>query len=175
MTRTRTYPKTLLAAAAVAMLAACSDSAPDSAAAARPPVSKAEVTEVVLSPSGLPVGLLEGRVTRTSGVVDVSNVRILVRSDGTGAVGFGGGHDGGGGKDVDYVRLGPGSVAVRYAGPICASPRALTLGFTVQGRTLTIESTKLDGCFTSPDLAADLVGAALHISPLPPDATAGNG
>ena len=114
-----------------------------------------------------------GKVARTSGVVDVSNVRILVRADGTGAVGFGGGHDGGGGKDVDYVRLGPGAVAVRYAGPICASPRALTLGVPVSGRTLTIESTKLDGCFTSPDLAADLVGATLQINPLP--AAAGNG
>ena len=176
MTRTRTYPLIVLIAAAAAMLAACSDGAADSASAEAPKVSKAEVTEVVASPSGLPVGLLEGKVTRTSGVVDVSNVRILVRADGTGAVGFGGGHDGGGGKDVAYVRLGPGSVAVRYAGPICASPRALTLGFTVQDRTLTIESTKLDGCFTSPDLAADLVGATLQINPLPPGPAApGNG
>jgi hypothetical protein len=175
MTRTRTYLLALLAAG-TAVLSACSEGSQDGAAAARSTASKAESTEVVASPSGLPVGLLEGRVTRTSGVVDVSNVRILVRADGTGAVGFGGGHDGGGGKDVDYVRLGAGSVAVKYAGPICASPRALTLGYTIQGRTLTIESTKLDGCFTSPDLAADLVGARLRINPLPPGtATQGNG
>jgi hypothetical protein len=171
MTHTRICTLALLTAAA-AVLAACSDGAAESPAVSAPKVSKAAATEVVTSPSGLPVGLLEGKVTRTTGVVDVSNVRILVRADGTGAVGFGGGHDGGGGKDVGYVRLGPGAVAVRYAGPICASPRALTLGFAVRGRTLTIESTKLDGCFTSPDLAADLVGATLRILPLP---AAGNG
>src|SRR3954453_5570492 len=102
MTRTRTYLLALLAAG-TAVLSACSEGSQDGAAAARSTASKAESTEVVASPSGLPVGLLEGRVTRTSGVVDISNVRILVRADGTGAVGFGGGHDGGGGALISRL------------------------------------------------------------------------
>ena len=167
MTHTRMYPRTLLAAAAVATLAACSDSAPDSAAAARPTVSKAEATEVVASPSGLPVGLLEGKVTRTSGGSDVSTVRLLVRADGTGTVSFGGGYQGASSKDVEYVRLGPGRVALKYDGVVCANSRALTLGFTIREHDVTITDTHLRGCFTSKEMTADLVGATLHINPLP--------
>jgi hypothetical protein len=171
MTRTRTYPLTLFAAAVVAMLAGCSDAAPQGAAAAAPK-STSSVSSVpsapglvVSSPSGLPVGLLEGKVARASG--DVSTVRMLVRADGTGGVTFGAGYLGGSSKDVEYVRLGPGRVAMKYDGVVCANPRALTLGFTVQGHDLSITRTHLRGCFTSKEMAADLVGATLHINPLP--------
>lgn len=121
-----------------------------------------------LSPSGLPVGVLEGKVTRTSGVVDVSTVRLLVRPDGTGSVSLGGGYLGSSGKDVEYVQLGPGRIDVAYGGVVCANPRALTLSFTVRGDTVVIDTTKLRGCFASAELVADLAGTALHVSPLPP-------
>src|SRR4051812_43415820 len=91
--------------------------------------------EVVLAPSGLPVGLLESKVTRTGGDVDVSNIRLLVRADGTGAYSpGGGGHpDGGGGYEVVYSLDGPGRVVLEYDGIVCAHPRALILSFTVDG------------------------------------------
>jgi hypothetical protein len=79
---------------------------------------------------------------------------------------------GGSSKDVEYIRLGPGRVALKYDGVVCADPRALTLGYTVQGHDLTITDTHLRGCFTSNEMAADLVGATLHVNPLP--AAAGN-
>jgi glucose/arabinose dehydrogenase len=125
-----------------------------------------------LSPSGLPVGLLSGQVTRTSGVIDVSNVRLLVRADGTGsfALGGGGGGDGGdgSGKDVVYVQRGPGQVDVSYDGVVCANPRALTLTFTVRGDTVVVDTTKVRGCFASAELVADFAGTELHVGPLPP-------
>jgi hypothetical protein len=156
------------------MLAGCSDDAPDRAAAATSK-SKTSVSSsvpaipgtVVASPSGLPVGRLEGKVPRTSGESDVSTVRLLVRADGTGAVSFGATHLGGSSKDVEYVRLGPGRVALKYDGVVCASPRALTLGFTIREHDVIITDTHLRGCFTSKEMAADLVGATLHINPLP--------
>ncbi len=180
MTRTRTYPLTLLAAATIAILSACSDGHREEAAgaAAKPKTSvsssvPATPGPVVASASGLPVGLLEGKVTRTSGVVDISTVRLLVRADGTGTVSFGGGYSGGSSKDVEYVRLGPGRVALKYDGVVCANPRALTLGFTIHEHDLTITETHLRSCITSAEMTADLVGATFRINPLP--AAAGNG
>jgi hypothetical protein len=162
------------------MLAACSDDAPERAAAAAPTPTTSVSSSVpatpgavVASPSGLPVGLLEGKVPRTSGAIDVSTVRLLVRADGTGVASFGGGYFGGSKKDVEYVRLGPGRVALKYDGVVCANPRALTLGFMVQGQDLTITDTHLRGCFTSKEMASDLVGATFRINPLP--AAASNG
>jgi hypothetical protein len=181
MTRTRTHTATLLTAA-VALLSACSDHG-DSGAAAAPtskPTPSSTVTAtpgpVITSPSGLPVGLLEGKVARTSGASDVSTVRLLVRADGSGVATFGSGYLGGSSKDVEYVALGPGRVALKYDGVVCADPRALTLGFRVEGHDLTITDTHLRGCFTSKEMTADLVGATMHINPLPPGSAApGNG
>ena len=121
--------------------------------------------EVVLSPSGLPVGLLESRVTRSGGDVDVSNIRLLVRADGTGAYSpGGGGHpDGGGGYEVEYSLLGPGRVVLGYDGIVCADPRALTLSFTVNGGTVTITGAERHGCLVGPDLVKDIVGATFRL------------
>lgn len=127
-----------------------------------------------LSSSGLPVGLIEGKVTRSAGNIDVTNVRLRVRPDGTGTIapgsGVSGQGEGSGDYDVEYVRLGPGRVAVRYDGPICASAQALTFTFTVHGRALTIDDAQSPGCLVSEGLTADLAGTTMRISPLPPDA-----
>jgi hypothetical protein len=130
--------------------------------------------KLTLSPSGLPVGLLEGKVTRSAGYIDVTNIRLQVRPDGTGTIAPSGGTtgtgDGSGGYDVEYVRLGPGRVAVRYDGPICASTRALTFTFTLRGRSLTIDDAESPGCLVSEGLTGDLAGTTMRISLLPPDA-----
>ena len=167
---------TLLAGTGVALLAAaCSDDAKESAAAAAPTPRTATSSAVaatpgpvVTSPSGLPVGLLEGKVARSAGGSDdVSTVRLLVRADGTGIAMFGSGYLGGSSKDVEYIGLGPGRVALKYDGVVCADPRALTFGYRVEGHDLTITDTHLRGCFTSKEMTADLVGATMHINPLP--------
>jgi hypothetical protein len=127
----------------------------------------------MLSRSGLPVGLLEGKVMRSAGYIDVTNFRMRVRPDGTGTIAPSGGTtgtgDASGGYEVEYDRLGPGRVAVRYEGPICASTRALTLTFTVRGHTLTITDARSPGCLVSEGLTADLAGTTMVISPLPAD------
>ena len=129
-------------------------------------------TRVTLSPSGLPVGLLEGKVTRSAGDVDVSTFRLWVHADGTGALSLGGGIGGsfdrtGGGYPVDIVRLGPGRVALSYDGPICGSDRALTFRFIVQGHTVTVLDAQSPGCLVSEGITTDLPGTQLHVSPLP--------
>jgi hypothetical protein len=129
-------------------------------------------TRVTLSPSGLPVGLLEGKVTRSAGHVDISTFRLRVRANGTGALSLGGGIGGsfdrtGGGYPVGIVQIGPGRVALSYAGTICGSDRALTFSFTVRGRTVTVLDAESPGCLVSEGITTDLPGTRLHVSPLP--------
>jgi hypothetical protein len=137
------------------------------------PVSPPKVT---LSPSGLPVGALEGKVQRSVGHVNpngtegppqVATFRLWVRPDGTGSLrnlnDFGAQEPG---YEVTFVRLGPGRVALSYDGPICGSPRTVTLDFTIQGRSVTVDDAASDGCILSVVWAADLVGTKLEIQPL---------
>jgi len=126
-------------------------------------------TRVQLSPSGLPVGLLEGIVARTTTEGGVSTVRLRVRPDGSGTFSGGAGKSDSspGTYDVDYVRLGPGRAALRYQGPVCAAPRALTIGFVVRGHAVIIRDVSSSGCMVSTTLTTDLVGATLRILPLP--------
>jgi hypothetical protein len=139
------------------------------------PVSPAKIT---LSPSGLPVGSLEGKVQRSIGKVgpnrierrpQISTFRLWVRPDGTGSL-RGAAPDGSqtSSYEVTPVRLGPGRVALSYDGPICTSPRAVTLDFTVHGRSVTLDDATSTGCILSVAWAKDLVGAELEIQPLPP-------
>ncbi len=134
-----------------------------------PPVRPAPAP-VTISPSGLPVGLLEGRVARTGGGGRaVSTFRLRVRPDGTGSFAAPAGEsiEGGGSYPVEWVRLGPGRVAMSYLGPVCSDPRALTLTFSIRGRSLVVLDATSSGCLASPGLADDLAGATLHIRPLP--------
>jgi hypothetical protein len=129
-------------------------------------------TKVALSPSGLPVGLLEGKVTRSTGSGAVSTVGLRVYPDGTGTLnpggtgGYGGGAVGGS-FEVAFERLGPGRVAVRYDGFACPSHYALTMTFRVRGRTLTVLDAQPKGCIISAALADDLAGTTFHVLPLP--------
>jgi hypothetical protein len=127
-----------------------------------------------LSPSGLPVGLLEGQVDRSRGDTTVSTFRLRVRPDGTGTLGGGGGtcclgRGAGAGYEVELSRLGPGRVAVSYDGPICSSPRAVSLTFRLSGRSVTIDSVEARGCLLGEQLASDLPGTVLRVLPLTPD------
>jgi hypothetical protein len=134
--------------------------------------------KIELSPSGLPVGQLEGKVQRSIGRVgpnlierrlDVSTFRLWVRPDGTGSLrNLGDFSAQDNGYEVTLVRLGPGRVAMSYDGPICASPRAATLDFTLHGRSVTVDDVTTKGCILSVVWAADLVGTKLEIQPLPP-------
>jgi hypothetical protein len=175
---TRSSLTSLLAAAVLAVAAVTTGVAlatrgvDDPAADARTVVDKKApdvlaAPAVVLAPSGLPVGLLESKVTRSGGDVDVSNIRLLVRADGTGAYSPPGGHagDGGGGYPVVYSAPEPGRVSLRYDGIVCADPRALTLAFTVDGGVVTITGAERHGCLVGTDLVADLVGATFRLTP----------
>jgi hypothetical protein len=168
--RQRHSRRTAILAAAAAVLAVVA--ATSSVVALRDPERPAPPTGVTLSPSGLPVGLLEGKVTRSAGDVDVSTFRLWVHADGTGALSLGGGIGGsfdrtGGGYPVRIVRLGPGRAALSYAGTICGSDRALTFGFAVRGRTVTVLDAQSPGCLVSEGVTTDLPGTRLHVSPLP--------
>ena len=134
------------------------------------PVSPPKVT---LSPSGLPVGSLEAKVQRSIGKVGpnlierrlaVATFRLWVRPDGTGSLR----NQEGGGFEVTFVRLGPGRVALSYDGAICDNPRAMTLDFTIHGRSVTFDDVTTKGCILSVVWARDLVGTTLDVAPLPP-------
>ena len=56
---------------------------------------------------------------------------------------------------------------MRHEGPVCAADRALTLTFTIRGRTLSIDDAESPGCLVGEELMADLPGTTLRISPLP--------
>ena len=128
---------------------------------------------VTLSPSGLPVGSLVGRVDRTeSGVT--SNVRLVVRPDGTGSFNAGTVGDAEGDSVADYavdlVAAAPGRAVMRNRSEAaCFATDVMTLHFTVHPRTVRITdiSDFLADCIVSRGLAADLPGTTLRIEPLP--------
>jgi hypothetical protein len=126
--------------------------------------------KVELSPSGLPIGLLEGKVRRSTGPYEVANVRIRVFPDGTGKLAPGGltsDKFSSEGFEVTFERLGPGQVAVRYDGLACASHYAFTMRFSQRGRTLTVLGAQPRGCLMSARLVDDLPGTKFRVSPLP--------
>ena len=127
--------------------------------------------KAALSPSGLPIGLLEGKVARSTGRVEVANVKLRVFPDGRGRLapgGITGDHkDFVDGFEVTFERLGSGQVAVRYDGPACSSHYAFTMRFSVQGRTLTVLDAQPRGCLMPAGLVADLPGTKFRVSPLP--------
>jgi hypothetical protein len=131
------------------------------------PVSPPKVT---LSASGLPIGLLEGKVTRSTGRIEVSNVRLRVFPGGTGTLAPGGGTADWAKSNsaVAYERLGPGRVAVRYNGPGCPGHYAFTMTFSLRGPTLTVLAAQPKGCLISDALVEDLPGTTFQVSPLPP-------
>jgi hypothetical protein len=131
------------------------------------PVSPPKVT---LSASGLPIGLLEGKVTRSTGRIEVSNVRLRVFQDGTGTLAPGGGTAdwAKSNSGVTYERLGPGRVAIRYDGPGCPGHYAFTMTFSLRGRTLTVLDAQPKGCLIGVALVEDLPGTTFRVSPLPP-------
>jgi hypothetical protein len=128
--------------------------------------------KVTLSPSGLPVGWLVGKVTRSTGNSAISTVGLRVYPGGTGTLNPGGtgmvsSGGVGGSFEVAFERLGPGRVAVRYDGFACPSHYALTMTFRLRDRTLTVLDAQSKGCIISAALAEDLPGTTFRVSPLP--------
>jgi hypothetical protein len=120
---------------------------------------------VSLSPSGLPVGILQGTVERTQPGA-TSTVRMVVRADGTGIWNAGTVGDLAGTSVADYpvtfVRDGPRRAIMRQHQAACTTPDDLALTFTVRGRTVVIEDSGTLGCLVSPGLALDLKGTTLR-------------
>jgi hypothetical protein len=119
------------------------------------------------SPSGLPVGLLEGFFDHPVSQLDLAHLRFWVRRDGTGEY-HGGGDSGVDGArfQVAYVGAGPGRAVMLYDTPNCADPAVLTLDFTVRGQTVRLGQVSATGCVLSKELAADMTGGTLRIRPL---------
>ena len=134
------------------------------------PIGPAPAPRFELAPSGLPVGLLEGKVARSDGNIDVSTFRLQVLADGTGGLSMGGaahGNAGGGGGGrigypVNIARVSEGRAVLRYEGPVCSDPRALTLTFTLRGRSVVVVAAVASGCLVNADLVADLPGTVLR-------------
>lgn len=126
-----------------------------------------------LSPSGLPVGTLVGRVDRTEPGV-TSTVRLVVRPDGTGIFNAGTRGDEGGDAISDYEVLfaghGPGRAVMRNRSiAACFATDVLTLHFSVRAHTVRITdiSQFLADCIVSRGLVAALPGTILRIEPPP--------
>ena len=125
---------------------------------------------VTLSPSGLPVGILEGTVERTQPGA-TSTVRMVVRADGTGIWNAGTVGDLEGTSVADYAvrfrRDGPGRATMTQGPAGCGVTDLLPLTFTVRGRTVVIEDSGVIGCLVSQGLARDLKGTTLRLLPQP--------
>jgi hypothetical protein len=125
--------------------------------------------ELTFTSSGLPVGQLVGKVDRTEPQA-TSTVRINVHPDGTGLWNAGTVGDSEGDSihdyDVEFVSDGPGQAVMRYVG-MCIDDDALTLQFSVNGRTLVIKDASTTDCLVSRGLASDLAGTTLRILPPP--------
>ena len=153
----------LVAAVTAPLLLSIRDDAEERVPVQPPP------SQVQISPSGLPVGLLKSFVeVGLPGDLSLETLRLLVRADGTGQYKLfdweGSGADDS--PDPFNVRLlgaGPGRAKIEYAGSAC-----LTLAFSVSGRRVTFDSAAAqEGCFISPETAAALVGHSTVLQPLP--------
>jgi hypothetical protein len=125
---------------------------------------------VTLSPSGLPVGILQGTVERTQPGA-TSTIRLNVHPEGGGLWNAGtvGDNDGDSTADyqVEFVAEGPGRAVMRNEEAVCNTPNVLRLRFIVRGRTVVIKHASSDNCFVSRALAADLTGTTLRLLPSP--------
>jgi hypothetical protein len=125
---------------------------------------------VTLSPSGLPVGILQGRVERTQPGA-TSTVRMNIYPEGGGLWNAGTVGDSEGDSTADYqvefVAEGPGRAVMRNEEAVCNTPNVLRLRFIVRGRTVVIKHASSDNCFVSRALAADLTGTTLRLLPQP--------
>jgi hypothetical protein len=126
--------------------------------------------ELTFTSSGLPVGLLVGKVDRTEPQA-TSTVRMTVRPDGTGVFNAGTVGDSEGDSTADlpvkFMGDGPGSVVLTQFASMCIGREFLTLHFTVRGRSLIIEDASAPGCYVSRGLVSDLAGTTMRILPLP--------
>jgi hypothetical protein len=125
---------------------------------------------VTLSPSGLPVGILQGKVERTQPGA-TSTVRLNVYPEGGGLWNAGTVGDNDGDSTADYtvelVADGPGR-AVMHSEAWCGpNTDALRLHFVVRGRTVVIKDASSSYCFVSHALASDLKGTTLRLLPQP--------
>ena len=126
---------------------------------------------VTLSPSGLPVGRLTGKIDRSEPGAE-STVRIDVHSDGSGVFNAGTVGDSTGDSTADYVVElapdGPGRAVMSGDGGACYTSEQMTLVFTVRGRTVVIEDVLTTGCLVPRNLAIDMTGVTLRLLPLEP-------
>jgi hypothetical protein len=124
---------------------------------------------VTLSPSGLPVGILQGAVERTQPGA-TSTVRLTVHPEGGGLWNAGTVGDSEGDATIDYpvefVADGPGRMVMLFDG-FCNTSQALRLRFTVRGRTVVIKDASTNGCLASHGLTSDLPGTTLRLLPQP--------
>jgi hypothetical protein len=122
---------------------------------------------VTLSPSGLPVGILQSRVERTQPGA-TSTVRLSVHTDGGGLWNAGSVGDVEGDSIADYsvefVADGPGRAVMMFEG-FCFTREQLRLRFIVRGRDVVIKDASTSNCLVSRALAADLEGTTLRLLP----------
>jgi hypothetical protein len=122
--------------------------------------------KVVLSPSGLPVGLLETVAMPEGAPFNGPLTWFAVRRDGTGTylVSNPGGVPGG--LPVTYARVGPGAVEMRYENPkVCADPVVLRMTYTVRGGDVFVHDATTSGCVAFAADAALLTGSTLQVRP----------
>lgn len=131
---------------------------------------KPRPTQIQISPSGLPVGILEmGDVTKALGPGH-EPMRLLVWPDGRGLFrvtpGYTTPDDW---YEVGLVAVRPGTVAVRYDSPVCSGPpTVLTMTFRLRPGYVDVVGASAPGkCLISRVGATGMAGRTWKITPLP--------
>jgi hypothetical protein len=123
----------------------------------------------VLSPSGLPVGLLQAPVTLYHDVFP-GRLRLVVRADGTAEYSVFAGIDGSDETfDVTLVAAGQGRFEMYSDAAGCSTSPAMVVAFHVRPGVVVLDSVHAAGdCLVSPAIAAALTGLHVDVRPLPP-------
>ena len=125
---------------------------------------------VAVSPSGLPVGRLEGTYEQ-DGLTGA--ILLLVRADGSGQLssgveGWQPCTDFGAAFGVEIRPAGPGRVSIAYDNPVLDDREVVTMSFIVRGRSVTIVSLGTPGNGLLAKASADAItGTVLHVTQTP--------
>ena len=125
---------------------------------------------VAVSPSGLPVGRLEGTYEQ-DGLAGA--ILLLVRADGSGQLssgveGWQPCTDFGAAFGVEIRPAGPGRVSIAYDNPVLDDREVVTMSFIVRGRSVTIVSLGTPGNGLLAKVSADAItGTVLHVTQAP--------
>jgi hypothetical protein len=122
-----------------------------------------------LSPSGLPVGVLQAPVALYRTVFP-GRLRLVVQADGTAKYSVFDGIDGGDETfDVTLLAAGPGRFEMHSEAAGCGASPAMVVSFHRRSDAVVLDRVNASGdCLVTPAIAAALTGLRVEVGPLPP-------